>query len=239
MVKKIKNNKIIKRALIFISVLVVLCSTLALPVLAQAPDFEGNNFTTSSRYGRTIYCYENDNLVLYLQYDLDRELVPTTATTGTIVFTEYFYNLYYTGDVSADMSILNKSFTIYGTIINSGTIYQSVVSNTSLSSYIAERNMSQEYLEYVFEYGYENQFTYWTNQMISYEESFERGYATALNDYKAFEKGIFAIFNAPFTFVSNIASFEIFGISLIEVVVFILIICLAFVLLKFIGGSIL
>lgn len=65
------------------------------------------------------------------------------------------------------------------------------------------------------------------------------GYTEALNDYKAFEKGLFAIFNAPFTFVSNITGFEVFGISLVEVVVFILIICLAFVLLKFIGGSIL
>lgn len=237
MVKKIKNNKIIKRALIFISVLVVLCSTLALPVLAQAPDFGDSNFTPSTRYGRTIYCYHNDNLILYLQYDLDREIEPTVATTGTVVFSEYYFNNYYTGDVTNDMSILDMPFNIYGTIINGGTIYQSVTNNVSLSSYVSSRNMSQEFLEYIFVYSYENQFTYWEEQLLPTQEAFDRGYTQALNDYNAFEKGLFAIFNAPFVFVQNIVGFEIFGITLTEVLVFILILCIGYIILRFIGGA--
>lgn len=63
------------------------------------------------------------------------------------------------------------------------------------------------------------------------------GYTRALNDYNAFENGLFSIFNAPFVFVQNIVGFEIFGITLIEILMFFLIIGVAFLLIKFIGGA--
>jgi hypothetical protein len=94
------------------------------------------------------------------------------------------------------------------------------------------------------------QFTFWYNQIqnnqggydsgynIGYSEGITVGYTNALNDFDMFERGLFDIFNAPFIFVRNIVGFEIFGITISDVIIGVLLLCLGFVLIKFIGGAI-
>lgn len=239
MVKKIKNNKIIKRTLIFISVLVVLCTTLALPVLAQAPDVNINYIPGTNRIAKNFYFYDNGNLtfVVFADYKVDN----VSFNSYSMMFTDYYYNTFYTGNIDNDFLAFDSDYT-YTSVVITGAYANQTYSGTSLSdktvsTALSSRGFTDYDISKMFIESYDNQFLYWEEQLIPVNDAFDRGYTQALNDYKAFEKGLFAIFNAPFVFVQNIVGFEIFGITLTEVLVFILILCIGYIILRFIGGA--
>ena len=227
-----KKNKIFKKALVFSSVFIILllsCSTIA---FAQAPDFDNfdiyNNI--SSRNHRIVYCYDSDNeLVFVFTYN-----VPNSFYNFT--FTENYYYNYYTGDILTDINVLNTSFKITGIHISGSTPYIGNAS-TTLYNYCSTRGITDNTLiNRAFTSSYYDQITYWQDKI---DVGFEFGYSQAIEDYDLFENGLLSIFNAPFVFVQNIVGFEMFGISLADVVVFILLIGLSVLVVKILGGLIL
>lgn len=60
----------------------------------------------------------------------------------------------------------------------------------------------------------------WSELYDKYLVAESEGYTRALNDYNAFKKGLFDIFNAPFVFVQNLTGFEIFGITIFDIFAF-------------------
>lgn len=241
-----KNKRPFKKALVFASAFIIILMSLTFTIFAQAPNFDSfNNFENSRTY-RLMEIYDNGYLLYNIYYDF-------TLQDIYIVFTEYFYQNYYMNHISTDSngytivdfeSLYNSSvdsyFNLYGIYSNGSQISQSGNRNVNVEDYLSSR-LDIEQFRYVFENGLESQFLYWQNQISDLENNnlqYSKGYTQALEDYNAFESGLYTIFNAPFTFVRNIVGFEVFGITLADILCGVLLLCLGFVLLKFIGGAI-
>lgn len=180
----------------------------------------------------TYYCY-------YYNADIKISAFEVFMNNGYYPVEEFsnMWNNYFAWEITKNNEVnsLNSEYSsLEETYKNLNTSYNTLQSDYNL----LQSNYTTLRAEYDVLYSdYEILEQYWSDLYDKYLGAKSEGYTQALNDYEAFEKGLFSIFNAPFVFVQNIVGFEIFGVSLTEVLVFILILCIGYVLLRFIGGA--
>ena len=238
--QKTKNRRI-RKALVFASVFVILLTAFSSVIFAQAPDFEDIYYIPHvGRYSKILYFYEHDTSNLICSVNIDYVVDNVEISNCNIIFSEYYYNTYFTGERLSDFTSFSA---IYGDcymigLSNTATIQNATFNNTTLYSLLSPRGFSSALFSQYFNTSYDNQLGYWNYYKSYYDVSYEIGYTHALQNTNAFESALYTIFNAPFVFVKNIIGFEIFGITLVDVLCGALLLCLGFVLLKFIGGAI-
>ena len=242
-----KKSNFIRRALVFASVFIILLMSCSTVIFAQAPNFEFNVPSSTPRAFREIYISDSVDIlcIIYAQYN---DVSLTSLKNVTVVASDYYYEQYYTGNDNTDATNMYYLYelNIFAFEFKSATFTTKNVSSVYLENIFPSFRITEIDFNDAFLTGLHNQFSYWEseidyleNQITDLENNnlqFQRGYTQAVQDFDMFESGLFSIFQAPFVFAQNIIGFEIFGISIIDVLVFVLIVGLCFVIIKHLGG---
>lgn len=250
-----KRNKILFTIVLTVFVALTTC----LVASAQAPDIEIDNSSDYSRLFASVYDEQTTDIVMTFYISIDDT---TYLTKISCVLTENYFNNYYGSDV--DNIVLNRYDIIantYDTPTTGGAAYfytdtLTTAFNSYYNLYLAPYGVpvspftNQDIINAISIAEY-NQFTYWENQFqvqfdngfaegqqnglqTGYNNGYNDGYNDAISDSDAYLEGLFAVFDAPFVFLENLSSFSIFGITIIDVVTFLLIVCFALFIYKII-----
>ena len=224
----ILKNKFKKIAFTFLITAIVFVAS-ALVCFATAPNVD--NIPNSPTENMQIFFYYDEYpssepfIILTYGYNVDGVKVKSCVFTQNFMDTfglPQSYSEQYGKDIYNELKDVDlRTFYISG---SGSTWTQGSNYNSKITNMISETDFLKSFnsqVGSVYEYG---------------RTAFDTGYSQALKDEKAFQKGMFTVFNAPFVFIQNIVGFEAFGISVADVIVFIIIVCVGFVLIKFLGG---
>lgn len=228
---------------------------------AQAPNVEINQSTDYDRLFATVYDEQTTDVVMLFYSNIDKSTLSTDTycVLTENYYDNYFGGDIYDITISRFEIVVQTNYGATGG--GPSKYYLDTLLNAFNAFYnfyltpdgVPVSPFTDQHIITSIVYAEQNQFFYWDNKIqnakdvafdngfaegqqtglqVGYGNGYNDGYNDAISDSDAYLEGLFAVFDAPFVFLENLSSFSIFGITIIDVVTFLLIICFALFIYK-------